>query len=214
MSETNWLLSKQMMAQSCDVSVEAFHKWLVPSVEKRGVMVMYRVKDVIDNRVKCAVDKVLAKQQTAAKNGVTTEGVKTLEVERTRLVKAQADKTELELEALRGSLVPADEVTAHWQQFIGSARAKLLSMPSKLAGVLIACTDLNEIEAAVEASIYEALAELAGTGLPNAKPSDEQDLDGRFGDMDASPETDSERVGGSVSDAKRGSQRRAGKVVN
>lgn len=214
MSETNWLLSKQMMAQSCDVSVEAFHKWLVPSVEKRGVTVLYRVKDVIDNRVKCAVDKVLAKQKTAEKNGLSPEGVKTLEAERTRLVKAQADKTELELEALRGSLVPAAQVIEHWQQFVGSARAKLLSMPSKLAGVLIACTDLNEIEAAVEASIYEALAELAGTGLPNAKPTDERDLGGDFGAMDATTEADGERVGRQVSNAKRGSQRGAGKVVN
>ena len=72
--------------------------------------------------------------------------VPTLQREKTRLTKAQADKAELEVSELEGKLIPATLVQETWQDFVANVRAKLLGLPSKLAHQVIATDDYAEAE--------------------------------------------------------------------
>ncbi len=90
-------------------------------------------------------------------SGQTTD----LHTERTRLTKAQADKTELEAMALRGVLVDAGEVSDLWCDMIGSMRAKLISIPTKTAHELINISEFSIIEGVLREHVYEALNELS-----------------------------------------------------
>jgi phage terminase Nu1 subunit (DNA packaging protein) len=95
------------------------------------------------------------------------EGASAYEVERTRLTKAQADKTELEVQELRGILVRVPAAAEHWRGMIARARAKLLALPARVAAAIAppekvaACQDLTQ------GLVYEALAELASDGIPD-----------------------------------------------
>ena len=80
--------------------------------------------------------------------------------ERAKLTKLQAEKVSLELEQQRGSLIPMDLVVATWQGHIGNARAKLLALPPKIAGQVIAIDNYLEIEQLITGLVYEALDEL------------------------------------------------------
>lgn len=144
--------------------------------------------------------------------GVQTDGeVLDLTAERARLAKAQADKTELEVEQLHGRLIPADLVIATWQALIAAARARLLSLPTKTAHVVIAATELPEIEAAIKDQVYEALKELDSDGLPD---SVRDLLASGSGGMEAATKPDRKRVGGPVQKTQRGKRGRTGTVAH
>ena len=53
-----------------------------------------------------------------------------------------------------------------WSDFIGNAKAKLLNIPTNLAHQVLATDTFNEAEELIKRSIYEALEELSGNGLP------------------------------------------------
>ena len=107
--------------------------------------------------------------------------------QRQRLAAAQAEKTETENAVRRGELRIASHVDRVWSDHIAAARAKLLSMPSKLAPQI---TDIHEpqlIAAAIRAEVTAALAELA-----------EYEPDELAGvqDVEAPADTDDQPVGG------------------
>jgi len=89
-----------------------------------------------------------------------------LEQQRARLAKAQADRQELALRRERCEVLPLDLVASFWQGLVAAARAKLLSMPTRLAPRVVAAKTLPEAEAEIKSQVYEALSELAGDGLP------------------------------------------------
>ena len=86
--------------------------------------------------------------------------------ERGRLTKAQADKTELEVAELQGSLIRVQAVIQHWQTKIAGVRAKLLTLPSKLAATVAPPDRLAIAQDQAQALVYDALADLAGDGIP------------------------------------------------
>lgn len=81
--------------------------------------------------------------------------------ERARLAHHQANKTELEELQLRGELIPADVVEKTWSGIVSSFRAKMLSIPSKLAGPILGITDITEMEDELKEAVHEALQELS-----------------------------------------------------
>lgn len=89
------------------------------------------------------------------------------ETEQARLYHAQADKVELEVEQLRGKLLPTPAVLKTWQSLFANMRAKLLSLPTKAAHAVQAAEDLHEIRAGLEVVIHEALHEISTDGLPD-----------------------------------------------
>tara|TARA_Y100001970_G_scaffold68283_1_gene86977 strand:- start:16340 stop:16879 length:540 start_codon:yes stop_codon:yes gene_type:complete len=81
--------------------------------------------------------------------------------EKLRLAKAQADRTEMEVEMLKESVIKADEVVDKWSELIGNCRAKLLNTPAKIAHLVIAAEDYATAEEIIRTEIHEALNELA-----------------------------------------------------
>lgn len=80
--------------------------------------------------------------------------------ERGRLVKAQADKTELEVEALRGTLIATEEVELLWSNLVLNFRGRILGIASKLAVQLVG-KKTSEIEKILKNAHVEALIELS-----------------------------------------------------
>jgi phage terminase Nu1 subunit (DNA packaging protein) len=60
-----------------------------------------------------------------------------------------------------GELLHVDEVTATWSKLIGTAKARLLALPQRLAPKLIKLDDLRKIEDATKKEIFAILEELA-----------------------------------------------------
>lgn len=84
-----------------------------------------------------------------------------LQVERIRLTKANADKVELEVALLEGSVILAETVEAVQSRMISTFRARCLSIPTKVAPRLTMTNDLAIIEVEVRDAIYDALSELS-----------------------------------------------------
>ena len=89
----------------------------------------------------------------------TPEG-KGYEFHRARLTEAKADIAEIEAELKKGTTHAAEAVAAVWADMIGNARAKLLALPTKLAGALDGL-EITEREALIKDGVNEALRELS-----------------------------------------------------
>jgi phage terminase Nu1 subunit (DNA packaging protein) len=72
-----------------------------------------------------------------------------LHEERMRLLTAQAEHKELEVAALRRSLLPFDEVVDAWEQLVAAFRARCLALPSKLAPRLAAIHERKQVQDAL-----------------------------------------------------------------
>jgi phage terminase Nu1 subunit (DNA packaging protein) len=81
--------------------------------------------------------------------------------ERTRLTRAKADMAEMQTAILKGTVHEAKAVEAVWTDHLLACRAKLLSMPKKLAPRIHGMEKLTTVETEIEAAITEALNELA-----------------------------------------------------
>jgi len=133
-----------------------------------------------------------------------------LELQKTRLTKAQADEKELQVKALRESLIPAEEVELEWSSMIANARAKLLSLPSKAASQVLAAKDRIEAEEILRTMVNEALAELAQGGEDEADTSPEsENLPG----LDTTAPPDGQPVGKRKPETKRRGQLGTGPVL-
>jgi phage terminase Nu1 subunit (DNA packaging protein) len=86
--------------------------------------------------------------------------------ERAKLTRLQAEKVKLELEQQHGKLLPLEMVIVAWQGQVANARAKLLALPPKVASQVLGMESYAEVEQAIRDTIYEALDELAGDGVP------------------------------------------------
>ncbi len=89
--------------------------------------------------------------------------------EKARLTHHQANAAAQEDQRKRGELIPAVDVQQYWCDIVSNARSRLLSLPSRIAGV---CAGKPQAELEIEARsiVYEVLAELAsgGNGTPPA----------------------------------------------
>lgn len=114
----------------------------------------------------------LVRQKVSEVTGTGTR--RGYEYERERLTKAQADKTELEAEVLRGNLIPVDQVVIEVSRKAAVMRARLLSIPTKVAAVAATMSEA-EIQGLLADNISEALHELAREGLGGTRTAAEAD---------------------------------------
>jgi phage terminase Nu1 subunit (DNA packaging protein) len=99
----------------------------------------------------------LAERQLNKNSSITA-----LAIERLRLLKAQAEKAELELEVLKEKYLEASEVEFTWSDMVLTFRSRMLAIPSKLVRSLAAaCGDFAKIQKILEDEIYDALTELS-----------------------------------------------------
>lgn len=95
---------------------------------------------------------------------------------RNRLLKAQAEKAELELDVLKEKYLEAEWVEFTWSDMVVTFRSRMLAIPSKLVRSLAAAGgDFAKIQKILEDEIYDALTELS-----------EKDYDDRNSDTDTS----------------------------
>lgn len=117
--------------------------------------------------------------------------------QRQRLAAAQAERVETENAIRRGELAVVAQVQDGWAEHISAARAKLLSMPTKLGPQLTNVASPNIIATAIRVEVNAALAELADWEPPEP-PGDgagEGDSSGGAPSMGAPADADRKRVG-------------------
>lgn len=83
------------------------------------------------------------------------------QVERALWTREKRKKTELEVKIIKGELHRSKDVERITGDMLASFRARLLNLPDKVAPLLIAKTDLQDINDTVRLAVYEALNELS-----------------------------------------------------
>lgn len=79
-----------------------------------------------------------------------------------RRLNAEADKAEIEVQRLRGELVPRAEAARETGVFLDRLRGKLLGFPGRWAPTVFGLKTLPEVQAALEAGVHDAMVELSG----------------------------------------------------
>jgi len=155
---------------------------------KRGIDRKYFVRDVID--------AIWAGESLDA------------EQERARKDKETADKLAMENALRRGELAELSTVTAAWIDMVAAARAKLLSLPTKLGPQLANIADVGVIAAQIRSEVYAAIDELAadqGAGGGQVENA---------GGMEVAAGLNGKSVGRRKSPAKQRVERGAGPMAN
>lgn len=93
----------------------------------------------------------------------TAEGDLDLDQERARLAKAQADKTEQEVELRAGRMLDAGDVDQWVAGMINTAKQRLLEIPASVAARVPSEVSV-QVEADTRRLLYEALCDLAAAG--------------------------------------------------
>jgi len=88
-------------------------------------------------------------------------GATSYEEARRRRETAEANLAEMKQAEMEGKLILADAVRSAWAAKITGARDALLQIPSRIAPVLAAETDLVRVTALLEDELRQALAELS-----------------------------------------------------
>jgi len=125
---------------------------------------------------------------------------------RTRLTKARAEMAEKENAQLDSKLIPADDAKQAWSAMVANARARLLSIPNKIAPIVCAAETINEAREIIKTEIYEALNELADVEIKTINPirpveSESDEFDGSE-DVEITTESNSKQVGRSESETQ------------
>jgi len=86
-----------------------------------------------------------------------------------KLIKAKAELAEIEKMKATSELIPQEEVKRTWLELIYKMKQKLLSIPNKVAPVVVTVKSINEIKLILQDKIYEALYEISSDDRSVAK---------------------------------------------
>lgn len=117
-----------------------------------------------------------------------TPAAETIDQARIRKITADAALAELQLERERGEVVNIEEVARAIGDEYAATRAKLLSIPTKLAPRIAIESDENACRELLAREITEALNELVGAGFGEGSPREPE----------AAADSDGVGMGGSV----------------
>lgn len=98
------------------------------------------------------IDWLIAKEKD--KDGAFTRA-------KLRLIEAQAEMAELDVLEKKELLIPLDKMQHLWAGVLASCRARILSIPSRLAPVIATHRDPKKIEKVLKEACDEALTDLA-----------------------------------------------------
>jgi hypothetical protein len=102
--------------------------------------------------------------------GVAADGqVFDLKSEQARFNHHAANLKQLEEAQLRGDLLQAEEVLEQWQAILANVRARILSLPGKLAPQAYAAHTAQKVEDLLRQGIHEVLEELSEDGKPKTR---------------------------------------------
>ena len=111
----------------------------------------YDTCSVIDWIVNKAVSKIEGRYQA----------IGSLEDEKTRLTKIQADKALLQLREYEGELVRADDVEQAYSMLVANCKSKILALPYRMAQDVSPDMNTTQIEEMIKSHLYEALEEIS-----------------------------------------------------
>ena len=89
------------------------------------------------------------------------EGVLDKSTEEAMWTRARRQKTELELQIMRGDLHRSEDVRRVMNDMLGAFRARILSIPSKFSPQLVGMTEIPPIKVVLKQAVHEALEELS-----------------------------------------------------
>lgn len=112
----------------------------VKPIRKKGRVKYYSLADVV--------------------NALFNTGELDLEQERAKLAKKQQEKINIQIEQMQGDLVPAGEVKKAWTMLVAAMRARLLSIPTKAAPLVIVADTQGEAKEILRKQVHDALNEL------------------------------------------------------
>lgn len=189
-------LSQRQLAEAKGCALTTVQNWMrqgCPSKKKRGRWVFSLPE----------IEKWLSERGKKAPGS--------LDAERARLAREQADKLEMENAITRGEMVYVDDSAAVLEAVIVAIRAKILSLKVKIPPNVIGCSRLVEIEDIVDRECNNILHEIAqinpggnGGAAPSAPPTPPA------GNAPAAP--DRKRMGGLLPETIAGVQLRTGSV--
>lgn len=84
--------------------------------------------------------------------------------EKSRLVRIQADKAQIELDHMSQTLVATSEVAKEWESILNDMKSKILSIPTKAAPLVRDETNTSVIMDILQSFIDETLEELSNYG--------------------------------------------------
>lgn len=93
------------------------------------------------------------------------QGTLSLAEERTGLTRTNRKLKNLELKEKEGKLIEVDIAMQKWGNVIQQAKSKILSLPSRLAPIVVDCKSISEIKSEAESICHEILFELASPEL-------------------------------------------------
>lgn len=82
-------------------------------------------------------------------------------VETAKWTRARREKTELEVKIIKGALHRSIDVERVMNDMLGAFRARILSLPTKIAPQLVGIPDIPEIKEKLKDAVYEAMNELS-----------------------------------------------------
>ena len=85
---------------------------------------------------------------------------------RTRREIAEANLAEMREAELEGKLIRVEVIRAAWAKRVASTRDALLQIPSRMAPMLAAQSDVDQVARLLEEELRQALAELSRDGVP------------------------------------------------
>ncbi|MFT5872805.1 MAG: phage terminase Nu1 subunit (DNA packaging protein) [Clostridium sp.] len=81
--------------------------------------------------------------------------------ERALLTRRQREKLDIEIAAMRGSMHLSNDVERVMNDMLANFKAKLISIPTKVAPILIARNDISEIQELLQKEFFEVLQEFS-----------------------------------------------------
>lgn len=164
-------LTESGLARELGVSRQAVHDLVKRNIipkDKDGLIDVELAKVALLNRVRPSGKTNTAIQETSQPTATTSPPeidedaeITSYHVAKTLREAAEAQIARLKLAEMKGELIKVDAVRAAWAAKITGARDALLQIPSRVAPVLAACTDLVEVTALLEAELRQALADLS-----------------------------------------------------
>lgn len=81
--------------------------------------------------------------------------------ERALLTRRQREKLDIEIAEMRGKMHSSNDVERVMNDMLANFKAKLISMPTKIAPILISRNDISEIQELLQVEFFEVLQELS-----------------------------------------------------
>ena len=106
-ADARLLLPQALAAIVFNISIQSLQRWKVKPRMKRGRERLYYLPDLVHYRIN--------RDQTGKLN---------LDDERARLAAFQADSTGMEIDEMRGNLIPVDQVIETWSTITSSIRQR------------------------------------------------------------------------------------------